>query len=108
MSAETSLMLTMLPSFMHSLGVGATAAFTSVQPLAVGSISTAFIQLEPISIPTVVSLLKNELSTCLLPPRSWRATENRLPYGLSSFTGTTGVLFGSRAKEQEDLRGHVE
>ena len=61
---ETSEILMTTPSLIASIGVGMTAALTSSQPRGVGSTCTALMQLEPTSIPRVVSLPKSELNTC--------------------------------------------
>ena len=62
MTWESSFTSTITPSLIVSFGVGATAALASSQPREVGSISTALMELEPMSIPTLDCLLKREFS----------------------------------------------
>ena len=78
-ACDTSTTLTITPSLIASRGHGVTAALASSQPLAVGTISTALMQLEPMSIPAVDSLPKSE--------------PNTTPYATSFENGRPGPAF---------------
>ena len=100
------------PSLMVSFGVGATTALASSQPRGVGSISMAFMEFEPMSIPTLDSLLNKELSTtCNMTSCSFATDHTRIrtverrygspPIRLSSFAGLTGGASRDKQKNRK-------